>query len=76
MTLDDNAYHEQRETRGLLLGFVGVLCFSVSLPATRVAVRELEAGVEGVIDTLRARFDMDQGPIGGTLGQNTDVRLR
>ena len=41
LTLDDNASREQRETRGLLLGFVGVLCFSVSLPATRVAVREL-----------------------------------
>lgn len=39
--MDSNATREQRETRGLLLGFVGVLCFSVSLPATRVAVREL-----------------------------------
>ena len=28
------------EARGLLLGFVGVACFSVSLPVTRVAVRE------------------------------------
>jgi drug/metabolite transporter (DMT)-like permease len=28
------------ESRGLLLGFVGVVCFSVSLPVTRVAVRE------------------------------------
>jgi drug/metabolite transporter (DMT)-like permease len=28
-----------RETRGLLLGLVGVCCFSVSLPATRVAVK-------------------------------------
>ena len=27
------------ETQGLLLGFVGVVCFSVSLPATRVAVK-------------------------------------
>ena len=31
--------HSSRETQGLLLGFVGVLCFSVSLPATRVAVK-------------------------------------
>ena len=29
------------ETIGLVLGFAGVLAFSVSLPATRVAVREL-----------------------------------
>lgn len=29
------------ESSGLLLGFIGVACFSVSLPATRVAVREL-----------------------------------
>jgi drug/metabolite transporter (DMT)-like permease len=28
------------ETRGLILGFIGVLCFSASLPFTRVAVRE------------------------------------
>jgi drug/metabolite transporter (DMT)-like permease len=28
------------ETRGLVLGFIGVLCFSASLPFTRVAVRE------------------------------------
>ncbi len=28
------------ETRGLLLGFIGVVCFSASLPFTRVAVRE------------------------------------
>lgn len=32
-----------RETRGLLLGFVGVVCFSVSLPATRVAVKAFDA---------------------------------
>ena len=41
MTTLDPATDAKRETRGLLLGFVGVLCFSVSLPATRVAVREL-----------------------------------
>lgn len=31
------------ETRGLLLGLVGVVCFSVSLPATRVAVKAFDA---------------------------------
>jgi drug/metabolite transporter (DMT)-like permease len=31
---------QRNEARGLVLGFVGVLCFSVSLPVTRVAVRE------------------------------------
>ena len=45
MTITDNATHHDRETReresrGLLLGFVGIACFSASLPFTRVAVRE------------------------------------
>jgi drug/metabolite transporter (DMT)-like permease len=31
---------QRNEARGLVLGFIGVLCFSVSLPVTRVAVRE------------------------------------
>jgi drug/metabolite transporter (DMT)-like permease len=35
-----NAIASKNEGRGLLLGFIGVLCFSVSLPVTRVAVRE------------------------------------
>ena len=39
MSSHDNAIAKTQETRGLLLGFLGVLCFSVSLPATRVAVR-------------------------------------
>ncbi|MDB5073561.1 MAG: hypothetical protein JWM87_4672 [Candidatus Eremiobacteraeota bacterium] len=33
---------------GLLLGFIGVLCFSLTLPATRVAVPELGAVVVGL----------------------------
>ena len=41
MTPQSNATDSARETRGLILGSIGVLCFSVSLPATRVAVREL-----------------------------------
>lgn len=41
MTEQSNATDAARETRGLILGSIGVLCFSVSLPATRVAVREL-----------------------------------
>jgi drug/metabolite transporter (DMT)-like permease len=40
VTIADNATHQERETRGLVLGFVGVTCFSASLPFTRVAVRE------------------------------------
>jgi drug/metabolite transporter (DMT)-like permease len=32
-----------RETRGLVLGFIGVLCFSVSLPTTRVAIKAFDA---------------------------------
>jgi drug/metabolite transporter (DMT)-like permease len=40
VTTSDNAIASRNEARGLLLGFVGVVCFSVSLPVTRVAVRE------------------------------------
>ena len=40
MTTSRSAATTSAETRGLILGFVGVLCFSVSLPVTRVAVRE------------------------------------
>jgi drug/metabolite transporter (DMT)-like permease len=45
VTITDNATHDdretrERETRGLVLGFIGVACFSASLPFTRVAVRE------------------------------------
>ncbi len=39
MSEDNNVTATSRETRGLLLGFVGVVCFSISLPATRVAVK-------------------------------------
>ncbi len=40
MDSSNNAAAQRDETRGLALGFIGVLCFSVSLPVTRVAVRE------------------------------------
>jgi drug/metabolite transporter (DMT)-like permease len=43
MTSQDNVTGRSRETQGLLLGFVGVVCFSVSLPATRVAVKAFDA---------------------------------
>jgi drug/metabolite transporter (DMT)-like permease len=43
MTSQDNVTGRSRETQGLLLGFVGVVCFSVSLPATRVAVKAFNA---------------------------------
>lgn len=60
MSPENNAIASSREARGLLLGFIGVLCFSVSLPATRVAVRELgwvfvsfgRAVVAGVLATI------------------------
>lgn len=39
----------QKDVRvGLLLGFIGVVCFSLTLPATRVAVPELGAIVVGL----------------------------
>jgi drug/metabolite transporter (DMT)-like permease len=40
VTNERNASEHRNEARGLVLGFIGVLCFSVSLPVTRVAVRE------------------------------------
>jgi drug/metabolite transporter (DMT)-like permease len=40
VSIEDNVTQRQQETRGLLLGFIGVVCFSASLPFTRVAVRE------------------------------------
>ena len=40
-TLDAPAGDQSNEARGLALGFIGVVCFSASLPFTRVAVREL-----------------------------------
>ena len=36
------------EARGLAYGFVGVACFSLTLPATRVAVADLDATVVGL----------------------------
>lgn len=36
----DSATPIRAESRGMFLGFVGVLCFSASLPFTQVAVRE------------------------------------
>lgn len=36
----DSATPIHVETRGMFLGFIGVLCFSASLPFTQVAVRE------------------------------------
>jgi drug/metabolite transporter (DMT)-like permease len=36
------------ESRGLLLGFIGVLIFSLTLPMTRVAVAELDAWLIGL----------------------------
>jgi drug/metabolite transporter (DMT)-like permease len=41
MKLESNATPHRRETVGLILGFIGVLGFSVSLPATRVAVKPI-----------------------------------
>jgi drug/metabolite transporter (DMT)-like permease len=43
MSEHDSAIDRSRETVGLFLGFIGVLCFSVSLPATRVAVKAFNA---------------------------------
>ncbi|WP_219904770.1 hypothetical protein [Stenomitos frigidus] len=37
-----------RETVGLIYGFLGVLTFSLTLPATRLAVADLDATVVGL----------------------------
>lgn len=37
-----------RETIGLVYGFLGVLCFSLTLPATRAAVAELDPVIVGL----------------------------
>jgi drug/metabolite transporter (DMT)-like permease len=37
-----------RETRGFIYGFLGVVIFSITLPATRVAVAELDATFVGL----------------------------
>jgi drug/metabolite transporter (DMT)-like permease len=42
MKTASNAIGRGRETPGLLLGFIGVLAFSFSLPATRLAVEDLD----------------------------------
>src|SRR5207248_10972331 len=36
------------ESRGLLYGFIGVACFSLTLPATRVAVAQLDPTFVGL----------------------------
>jgi drug/metabolite transporter (DMT)-like permease len=40
--------HPPHESRGLLLGFIGVLTFSLTLPMTRVAVAELDPWLIGL----------------------------
>ncbi len=43
MTSLTNSHSQSKdETRGLLLGFVGVLIFGLTLPLTRIAVRDLD----------------------------------
>jgi drug/metabolite transporter (DMT)-like permease len=48
MPSQDNASAPARETLGLGLGFLGVLAFSFSLPATDVAMRDLDATFVGI----------------------------
>ena len=38
----------RRNVEGILFGLLGVLCFSLTLPATRVAVPELGATIVGL----------------------------
>ncbi|WP_313430838.1 DMT family transporter [Siminovitchia terrae] len=45
---------ERKEKVGLLLGLVGVICFSLTLPATRVAVEYFGATVVGLGRTIVA----------------------
>ena len=43
-----------KETIGLMYGFFGMFCFSLTLPATRVAVRELDPMIVGLGRSLVA----------------------
>ncbi len=43
MSRNDNVIARSQETQGLVLGLIGVVCFSVSLPTTRVAVKAFDA---------------------------------
>ncbi|PJN89598.1 DMT family transporter [Bacillus sp. mrc49] len=45
---------EKREKLGLLLGLVGVICFSLTLPATRIAVEHFGTTVVGLGRTVVA----------------------
>ena len=45
----------------LLLGFIGVLGFSFSLPATRLAVEELDAAFVAHAEAIVARLDRISG---------------
>ncbi len=45
---------ERKEKLGLLLGLIGVICFSFTLPATRIAVAYLGATVVGLGRTIIA----------------------
>lgn len=45
-----------RETRGMLLGAIGMLCFSFTLPMTRLAVAELDPIIVGLGRALVAAF--------------------
>lgn len=70
MITSDNVTAPTAETRGLLLGFVGVACFSASLPFTRVAVREFgvifpsfgRAVIAGVLAAVALRLTSTRLP--------------
>ncbi|MFY9269552.1 MAG: DMT family transporter, partial [Candidatus Manganitrophaceae bacterium] len=48
MPLKDSLESLSTETKGLVLGFIGVFCFSLTFPATRVAVRSLDPTFVGL----------------------------
>lgn len=45
---------DSRETRGMLLGLIGVVIFSLTLPMTRVVVTELHPLLNGLGRALAA----------------------
>jgi hypothetical protein len=66
MTAVDNATARSAITQGAVFGALGVLAFSLSLPATRAAVEDLDTTVVGLGRALIAGALASRCPSGAT----------